>query len=310
MLSPRHWRFPLRFGTWLAGGWIDRSRGASTCFSGLSRPFSELEKTKFSNHCEAFLLTGTRGSSLNNRVSIPLRGVYVRGDHMRLKSCVCGTLLAAWPWLLYPLVANTILPTHSSCASEHHYLPRMVVEAIVSRRSSAKKGSSAKRRQSRWCSSPVWIPFYHILVVLLMTFIATNPFPNHITMFVAHAAVAAEPDMDVGALDRRVDAARRLFEGSDPTTGEAELRGMAERYPSYAQAPFYLGLLSQTRGDPEAAMSFYVATLRAGKARFLWLWTGYEVLAYFQYEMYCCSTLFLYRACPCWDIYECTNLSG
>lgn len=88
-------------------------------------------------------------------------------------------------------------------------------------------------------------------------------------MFVAHAAVAAEPDMDVGALDRRVDAARRLLEGSDPIVGEEELRGMAEQYPSYAQAPFYLGLLSQTRGDPEVAMRFYTATLRAGKARCL-----------------------------------------
>lgn len=97
-------------------------------------------------------------------------------------------------------------------------------------------------------------------------------------MFVAHAAAnPAETDVDVGALDQRTNAALRLIEASDPTAGEAELRDMAERYPSYSRAPFYLGLLSQTRSDPETAINFYAATLRAGKARFLRLvWTGRE----------------------------------
>ena len=95
-------------------------------------------------------------------------------------------------------------------------------------------------------------------------------------MFVAQATDLAETGVDVAALDRRANSALRLLEASDPAAGEAELRGIAERYPSYAQAPFYLGLLSQSRSDPETAISFYAATLRAGKPCVLWLRTGCE----------------------------------
>lgn len=71
--------------------------------------------------------------------------------------------------------------------------------------------------------------------------------------------------MDVGALDQRIRAALKLFEGWDPTAGEAELREMAELYPLYAPASFFLGLLSQKRNEPELAVGFYAAALQAGK---------------------------------------------
>lgn len=64
--------------------------------------------------------------------------------------------------------------------------------------------------------------------------------------------------------DRRVDVALRLFEKSDPAAGEAELRQVAQEYPACAQAHFYLGVLSQNRGESERAVGFYVKALHAG----------------------------------------------
>lgn len=78
------------------------------------------------------------------------------------------------------------------------------------------------------------------------------------------ATLVSEASMDVEALDQRISAALQLFERLDPTAGEAELREMAEHYPSYAPALFYLGLLSQKKGVPEVAAEFYAAALHAG----------------------------------------------
>ena len=168
-----------------------------------------------------------------------------------------------------------MLAMHSSCSSEHRPSSRVVVAASISRRSS-ENGSLAKRN-----GPPVWIHFRLVALVLLIACAATDLFPSHINMFVAHATNPVETGVDVEALDRRVDAALRLLEASDPAAGEAELRDMADRCPFYAKAPFYLGLLSQSRSDPETAISFYAATLRAGKACILWLRTGSEMLACF-----------------------------
>lgn len=76
-------------------------------------------------------------------------------------------------------------------------------------------------------------------------------------------------------LDLRVASALSLFErghGQDlnkaepdaAVNGEAELLEIAEVYPLYAPAQFYLGLISQTRGELEIAVAYYAATLRAG----------------------------------------------
>lgn len=79
-----------------------------------------------------------------------------------------------------------------------------------------------------------------------------------------HAMVAHERNMDLIDLDRRTSAALQLFERQDPTAGEAELREMAQHYPSYAPPSFYLGLLSQKKQETETAVEFYVAALHAG----------------------------------------------
>lgn len=84
------------------------------------------------------------------------------------------------------------------------------------------------------------------------------------TMSTVHAMVVHETSMDVGALDRKISAALQLFEKRDPTAGEAELREMAEQYPSFAPPSFYLGLLSQGRQETEIAVRFYAAALYAG----------------------------------------------
>lgn len=93
-------------------------------------------------------------------------------------------------------------------------------------------------------------------MLLLSQCVATTP--------IVRAMAVHEPNMDVGALDRRVSAALRLFERQDPTAGEAELREMAEQYRWYAPPSFYLGLLSQKRQDTEIAVGFYAAALHAG----------------------------------------------
>lgn len=76
------------------------------------------------------------------------------------------------------------------------------------------------------------------------------------------------------ALDLRIASALSLLEKSSRveeheasaigTRGEAELLDITEGYPWYAPAQFYLGLMSQTRGDFELAVDFYSAALRAG----------------------------------------------
>lgn len=81
---------------------------------------------------------------------------------------------------------------------------------------------------------------------------------------IVRAMVVRETNVDVGALDQRISAALLLFEEQDPTAREAELREMAEQYPSYAPPWFYLGLLSQRRQEAEMAVEFYAAALRAG----------------------------------------------
>ncbi|CAM9712143.1 unnamed protein product, partial [Ectocarpus sp. 13 AM-2016] len=81
--------------------------------------------------------------------------------------------------------------------------------------------------------------------------------------FVSAEDLFFEESMDVRALDQRTKAALQLFERSDPAEGEAELRDMAEKHPSYAPSFFYLGLLSQRRHDQEMAVSLYAAALRA-----------------------------------------------
>ncbi|CAM9596349.1 unnamed protein product [Ectocarpus sp. 4 AP-2014] len=81
--------------------------------------------------------------------------------------------------------------------------------------------------------------------------------------FVSAEDLLFEGSMDVRALGQRTKAALQLFERSDPAEGEAELRDMAEKHPSYAPPFFYLGLLSQRRHDQEMAVSLYAAALRA-----------------------------------------------
>lgn len=110
------------------------------------------------------------------------------------------------------------------------------------------------------------------------------------TFVSVHAAPDAETSTDLGALDQRVNAALRLFEKSDPMAGEAELKDMAERYPSYAPAHFYLGLVSQKRGDPETAIGFYAAAFRAGGLLFVAYDEGDGVLSK------------LHRDCPVLDL--------
>lgn len=78
------------------------------------------------------------------------------------------------------------------------------------------------------------------------------------------AADVRQERIDVGALDQRIGGALQLFERLDSAAGEAELREIAEQYPFYAPASFYLGLLSQSRQEEEEAIGFYAATLHAG----------------------------------------------
>lgn len=65
-------------------------------------------------------------------------------------------------------------------------------------------------------------------------------------------------------LDLRVSSALELFERSEAAAGEAALLDIAEGYPSYAPAQFFLGLVSHKRGELEPAIEFYAGTLRAG----------------------------------------------
>lgn len=82
-----------------------------------------------------------------------------------------------------------------------------------------------------------------------------------------HLVLAKPNDSERAAVvesDRRVDVALRLFEKSDPAAGEAELRQVAQEYPACARAHFYLGVLSQNRGESERAVELYVKVLHAG----------------------------------------------
>ncbi|CAM9226433.1 unnamed protein product [Hapterophycus canaliculatus] len=81
--------------------------------------------------------------------------------------------------------------------------------------------------------------------------------------FLVIAALALEAKPDVEALDRRITVVLQLLVNADPIGAESELRDMAELYPSYAPASFFLGLLSQRRDEPETAVGFYAAALRA-----------------------------------------------
>lgn len=93
---------------------------------------------------------------------------------------------------------------------------------------------------------------------------------------IVRAVVVHETRMDVGGLDRRLGAALQLFERQDPTSGEAELRAMAEQYPSYAPPSFYLGLLSQRRQETEMAVGFYAAALHAGIHRVTYIFCSLQ----------------------------------
>lgn len=78
------------------------------------------------------------------------------------------------------------------------------------------------------------------------------------------AALALEGKPDTEALDRRIAIVLQLFEKADSIEAKLELRNMAELYPSYAPASFLLGLVLQGRDEPETAVGFYAAALRAG----------------------------------------------
>lgn len=82
---------------------------------------------------------------------------------------------------------------------------------------------------------------------------------------------SADPTTE--ALDLMVTSALSLFDRSSrveheasaaSARGEAELLDIAEGYHWYAPAHFYLGLMSQTRGELELAVDYYSAALRAG----------------------------------------------
>lgn len=114
--------------------------------------------------------------------------------------------------------------------------------------------SSRARKRSRSSYRPVWI-----LGVCTALFLLRRT---------AEAGVCAGPAFHETTEDkyvgRRIKAALEFFESADPTAGEAELRDVATRFPTYAQAPFYLGLISQSRGEQKVAIGFYSAALRAG----------------------------------------------
>lgn len=111
---------------------------------------------------------------------------------------------------------------------------------------------------------PAWIRRFGLLVALTVAALQLIPAPGTPILAVHAAYTAEEMVVDTTyALDLRVDASLRLLGTSDPA-GETELKDIAQRHPSYARAPFYLGLMSQTRGEPEIAVGFYAAALRAG----------------------------------------------
>lgn len=128
------------------------------------------------------------------------------------------------------------------------------MQAVLSRRSLKKRPSGQKKYLSI-SSAAVWIPCSSAALAICCVLVV-----------VASAALAIDTSVDTEALDRRVDAVLRLFEASALASGEAELRDMADQYPSYARAPFYLGLLSQSRSEPEIAVGYYAAALSAGIA--------------------------------------------
>lgn len=133
-------------------------------------------------------------------------------------------------------------------------------------RRTRERGSPQKyKKHKKKKMLPAWIRCVVLLFALSVAALQPIPAPPDTTILAVHAAHTAE-DMDADTthtLDLRVDASLRLFGASDPA-GETELKDIAQRHPSYARAPFYLGLMSQNRGEPEVAVGFYAAALRAG----------------------------------------------
>lgn len=67
------------------------------------------------------------------------------------------------------------------------------------------------------------------------------------------------------SLQLKVANALELLEKRDDVEGEIALKTVAAEHRSYAPAQFYLGLLSQMRGELITAVEYYAATLRAGR---------------------------------------------
>ena len=101
----------------------------------------------------------------------------------------------------------------------------------------------------------------HILVVAVLF----SSFHRTATQLV-RATLNTEATIDVGELNRRVDEALWHLEKSDPNAGEEKLRQVAREYPAFARAHFYLGVLSQRKGDPETAVGFYATALRTSES--------------------------------------------
>lgn len=91
----------------------------------------------------------------------------------------------------------------------------------------------------------------------------------------AAASAQATSDMTMGALEKRVSSALALIDISSTRLqeneaaaisagAETELLTITKGYPWYAPVHFYLGLISQTRGELELAVEHYSAALRAG----------------------------------------------
>lgn len=123
-----------------------------------------------------------------------------------------------------------------------------------------------------WPNGTIGLDLLRRALAVGCVFLLSHSVPN-VRVVAAHDTI-----MDVGSLDRRTSAALRLFERQDATAGEAELREMAEQYPSYAPPSFYLGLLSQGRQEDEMSIRYYAAALHAGMLQifclFLWRLIG------------------------------------
>lgn len=67
------------------------------------------------------------------------------------------------------------------------------------------------------------------------------------------------------SLQLKVANALELLGKRDCIEGEIALKTVVAEHRSYAPAQFYLGLLSQMRGELTTAVEYYAATLRAGR---------------------------------------------